>query len=120
MPGLMSVELKGLHFYAFHGLYKEEKKTGNSFLVDLSVFFEPQSGTITDLSETINYARLYDLVKEEMQKPRHLLETLAMELAEIIHSAYPTIKKINISIDKTQAPIVGMIGTAGVTYQREY
>jgi dihydroneopterin aldolase len=116
MTGMMSIELKALHFYAFHGLYKEEKKTGNSFIVDLSVSFLPSSGTITDLSDTINYAKLYALVKEEMQKPRHLLETLAMELAEIIHAVYPAVKKIHIAIDKKQAPIVGMIGTAGVNY----
>src|SRR5690242_7494134 len=100
MSNTLTVELKGLRFYAYHGLYAEEKKTGNEFEVNLSVSFEPQGGTITDISDTVNYSKLYTLVRSEMQKPRHLLETFVMELAEMIHLSYPRIRSIDISITK--------------------
>ncbi len=116
MTGLISVELKGLHFYAYHGLYAEEKKSGNEFQIDLSVSYAPASGTITGISDTVNYAKLYALLKSEMAKPRHLLETFVMELAEIIHASYPRVKKIEISISKLHVPIAKFIGTAGVKY----
>ncbi len=120
MNNTLTIELKALRFYAFHGLFAEEKKTGNEFEVDLSVSYEPISGTVTDISDTINYAKLYELVKTEMQKPRHLLETLAMEITEIIHASYPQAKKIAISITKLHVPIAKFTGMAGVTYTAEF
>ncbi len=93
MPGLLTIELKQLHFFANHGLYAEERKTGNEFEVNLIVSYQPTSGTITDISDTVNYVQLYDLLKAEMQKPRHLLETFVMEVTELIHAAFPQIKE---------------------------
>jgi 7,8-dihydroneopterin aldolase/epimerase/oxygenase len=120
MAGSITVELKGLHFYAYHGLYAEEKKTGNEFEVNLSVVYEPVSGTVTDISDTVNYAKLYALLKTEMAKPRHLLETFVMEVAEMIHISYPQVKKIEISITKLHVPIAKFIGTATVAYAKEF
>lgn len=95
---IMTVELKELRFYAFHGLYGDEKKTGNEFEVSLCVDFDPVETVITNIAVTVNYARLYEIVKTEMQKPRALLETLAMEIVEAIHVSFPQIKKADISI----------------------
>ena len=120
MAGLISIELKQLRFPAYHGLYVEEKKTGNEFEIDLTVSFLPSAGTITGISDTVNYAELYALLRTEMQKPRHLLETLVMELAEIIHSSFPQIKKIEISVAKLHIPIAKFTGTAGVRYKKDY
>jgi len=117
---LITIELKNLRFFAFHGLYAEERKTGNEFEINLSVSFQPSSGTITGISDTVNYSALYSLLKTEMQKPRHLLETFLMEVAEIIHASFPQIKKIEISITKLHVPIVKFTGTAGGRFEKEY
>ncbi len=120
MTGLITIELKRLRFLAYHGLYAEERKTGNEFEIDISVSYQPSSGTITGIADTVNYSELYALLKKEMQNPRHLLETLVMELAEVIHLAFPAIKKIEISIIKLHVPIAKFTGTAGVRYRAEY
>lgn len=120
MAELITVELKRLHFFAFHGLFAEERKTGNEFDVNLSVCYSPVSGVITDINETVNYAKLFELVKTEMQKPRDLLETLVMEIAELIHASFPQIRKVEISIDKLYPPIAGFDGSVGVIYKKEY
>lgn len=120
MTELITVELKRLHFFAFHGLFAEERKTGNEFEVNLSICYSPVRGVITDINETVNYAKLFELVKTEMQKPRDLLETLIMEIAELIHGSFRQIKKVTISIDKLHPPIAGFNGSVGVTYSKEY
>lgn len=120
MDGLMTIELKGLHFYAYHGLYAEERNTGNEFQVDLTVSYQPGSGTITDISDTVNYAALYALLKKEMANPRHLLETFVMEMAELIHLSFPRIKRIEISITKLHVPIPKFTGRAAVVYAVTY
>ena len=120
IAGLLTIELQKLHFFAFHGLYPEEKKMGNEFEVNLNVSYLPASGTITDISETVNYVVLYNLLKTEMQKPRHLLETFVMEVTEQIHLSFSQIKKVEISITKLHPPIEKFTGTVGVKYCQEY
>lgn len=120
MRGLITIELKKLRFLAYHGLYAEESKTGNEFEIDLSVSYQPSSATITSISDTVNYSELYALLKKEMQVARHLLETLVMELAEVIHASFSQIKKIEISITKLHVPIAKFTGTAGVRFVKEY
>lgn len=118
--GLISISLKNLRFRSYHGLYAEEQKAGNEFDVDLTILYQPNSGTITSINDTVDYAKLYDLVKQEMSKPRKLLETLAMELAGILHTEFPQIKKISISITKLQAPMHRYVGKAEVNYEVDY
>ena len=120
MAALITVELKKLHFFAYHGLYAEERKTGHEFEVNLFVSYLPVSGTITGISDTVNYVELYELLKSEMQKPRELLETFVMEVSEIIHLSFSQIKKIEIAVTKLHPPITGFTGTVGVKYSKEY
>jgi dihydroneopterin aldolase len=120
MNGIMTIAIKDVRMHAFHGVFAEERKTGHSFLIDLSVDFKPVSGTITALSETIDYVRLYEFLKKEMEQPRALLETLVMELAEHIHIAFPGIVKVDIAITKTSPPITGFAGKVGVSYSRAF
>ena len=120
MAGLITVELKHLRFFAYHGLFAEERKTGNEFEVNLAVSFEPDETVITELNHSINYAKLHALVKEEMKQHRDLLETFVMELAEKIKTVFPEIKKIDISIEKLHPPIIQFHGSVGVKYVKEY
>ena len=120
MEGLITVELKQLRFFAHHGLYPEEKKTGNEFEVNLSVFYLPNQGTITDISETINYALLYELVKNEMSRPTGLLETITMNIAAKIRTGFPQAKRISISISKIHPPIPNFTGSVRVSFDKEY
>lgn len=116
---MIQIELKKVRFHAFHGLYEEEKKAGNDYEFNLFVNWET-NGMITSLSETVNYAKLYELVKAEMIIPRQLLETLLMELAEKIHEEFPFVKEINMSVTKLNAPIINFIGSTSVTYKKTY
>jgi dihydroneopterin aldolase len=116
---MIKVELKNVRFHAFHGLYEEEKKAGNDYEFNLSVSWKAEE-IITSLSETVNYAMLYELVKAEMIMPRQLLETLLMELAEKIHEEFPFVKEINMSVTKLNAPIINFIGSTSVTYKKTY
>ena len=40
MAGWMTIELKGLRFFAEHGMYVEERKVGNQFEIDLEVSYK--------------------------------------------------------------------------------
>lgn len=120
MSGEITIELKALRFFAYHGLYAEERKTGNEFEVNLSIGYIPVSGTVSHLDDTVNYASLYELLKAEMQRPRDLLETFVMEVTEIIHLSFTQVKKVEITVTKLHPPISKFTGTVGVKYYKEY
>ena len=119
MNNNLTISLNKLHFFAYHGLYAEEKKIGAEFEVNLSVSFQPEE-KVTALDETVNYQKLYSLLKAEMKKPRELLETLVMEIVQAIHLSFSTIKKVEISITKLRVPVVGFTGNVTVKYSKEY
>lgn len=116
---MITVELINIRFHAYHGLYAEERKSGSDYEFNLSVNWE-ESNLVTDLSQTVNYARLHELVKEEMKIPRQLLETLLMELSERIHKEFPLVKEISMSLAKLNPPIVNFIGSTSVTYRKQF
>ena len=115
-----TIELRGLEFFSFHGLYEEEKKVGGEFVVDVVAKFPAQDHKLTAIDETVNYAALFAIVKEEMNQPRELLETVAQAIAEKIYAKYAVIKEIEVRIEKKKAPIVGISGTVAAGYRKVY
>lgn len=117
---MITVEIRKLRLFAYHGLFPEERKTGNEFEINLAVSYLPQKERIDAIADTVNYARLFQLVKEEFQTPTALLETLAMAITGVIREEFPFVKKISLSIDKLHPPITGFTGQVGVKYEKEY
>jgi 7,8-dihydroneopterin aldolase/epimerase/oxygenase len=120
MTNTITISLSHLRFFAYHGLYAEERKVGNEFEVNLSVSYTATETVIAELDHSINYVKLQELVKAEMQQHRDLLETFVMELAEKIHVAFPIVKKVEIAIDKLHPPIAKFSGNVSVKFTKEY
>lgn len=120
MAQVITIHLEQLRFFAFHGLYAEEKKTGNAFEMNLSVSFQRADTVITALEDTLNYAEVYGLVKEEMQRPRELLETFLTELAATLKTRFPEITLVKMSLYKLTVPIEGFAGKVGVELERRF
>jgi dihydroneopterin aldolase len=117
---MVTIRLKQLRFFAHHGLYEEERKVSNEFMVDLEVVFEPSVAVIEKMSETINYIKLYELIKGHMLQSTDLIETLAMRISNNIHESYPRVKKVSISITKKYPPVINFSGNVAVNYVKEY
>ena len=118
--GEFTIELRNLEFYSFHGLYDEEKKVGGEFVVDAFAKFPAEDHTLTSIKETVNYAALFAIIKEEMAQPRELLETIAQSIAEKIYAKYSVIKEVEIRIEKKKAPIAGLNGSVAAKYRKVY
>jgi 7,8-dihydroneopterin aldolase/epimerase/oxygenase len=113
---LLTIQLKDLLFRSFHGVYQEETVLGGDFLVNLTVDFIPPLNIIRQLDETLNYETLFERVKQKMDKPTPLLETIAMELADEILRNYHGVNKVWVAIEKRNPPIPGLTGSVQVSY----
>lgn len=107
--------LKNVRFHAYHGVLEQEQAVGNDYVVNLNVNYDFTCAMRTDeLSGTINYAELYELVKEEMMKPSKLLEHVVGRIGDRIFSEYPSVTEIQLAINKLNPPFGADCDGAGV------
>ncbi|MDZ4715212.1 MAG: dihydroneopterin aldolase [Cytophagales bacterium] len=112
--------LEGLEFHAYHGVYPQERSSGNKFEVDVAVetVISP-SAFSDDLTGTINYESLYGVVKSEMEKPSKLLERVGHAMASKILATFPEALGVDITISKFNPPIGGVCRKASVAIRQE-
>ena len=116
MPSnIMTIRLNNVELFGYHGLYKEEQILGNTFIVNLSVDFIPVTAIINDINDTIDYVKVYDMVKERMQTPTPLLETIVEDIATNIFEKFPITKKVTLEITKTKVFIDTLNGNMSVS-----
>lgn len=107
--------LEGLEFHAFHGVYPHERESGNWFETDITVDTNILEGTIgDDLANTVNYETLYQIIREEMEKPSKLLETVAEGIVKRILDELPEVLQVEIKIAKLNPPIGGKCKKASI------
>lgn len=113
---MLKVGLYGAEFFARHGFYEQEQITGNRFVVDVEVeYHNPNDLTADELSNTVNYEQLYELVAQEMQATKKLLETVAQGIVNRIKQQFPFVGKLTVSIKKLNPPLKGKVACSGIT-----
>ena len=117
---MVIIELTDLLFDGLHGVYPQEKLTGNRFVVNCRVGYREQQPVVQDLHDTLNYVSVYEVIQEKMLVPVPLLETLAMEIGWAIHRMNPYIRFIEIQIKKLHLPVIGMQGSVAVAWHKEF
>ena len=77
------IMLKGLHFRAYHGVLPQEHVTGNDYTVDLRLECNLEPASASDqVTDTVNYAEVCQLVGEEMARESQLIEHVAGRIAK--------------------------------------
>ena len=109
------IYLRNVRFDAFHGVLPQEGIVGNDYLVHLVLDYDFSSAIQTDeLQGTLNYAEVYQKVREEMVVPSKLLEHVAGRIAHRLFSDFPEIQKLQLSITKVNPPMGADSDGAGV------
>ncbi len=109
-----TIHLVDILLHGYHGLFEEEKLVGNTFKINVTVVYTPAHFPITNLSDTIDYGAVFQILKSQMQVPTPLLETLAANFCTSVFEKYTTAQEISINIQKMVPPISGMVGSVAV------
>jgi 7,8-dihydroneopterin aldolase/epimerase/oxygenase len=104
------IRLVNMTFYGYHGVSAAEKETGRRYEVDCELAVDlAEPGKTDDLTDTIDYAAVYDLVADIVQnRSFSLLEGLAGKIASELLAAFPVIE-VKIRVRKMMPPIAGTI-----------
>lgn len=120
MAGHFFIELKGLRFFAGHGMYQEEILVGNEFEVSVLIECKAPKKEINSIDKTINYVEVYRIIGEVFNVRKQLLEACAMQISDRLYNQFPEIEKLVISIYKLNPPITGFTGSVGITYTKDF
>ncbi|WP_394366936.1 dihydroneopterin aldolase [Blattabacterium cuenoti] len=103
--------LENIKLFGFHGCMPEEKYIGSHYTINIEIEFDFYQASINDdLSKTINYVDLYDIVKKEMNINSKLIEHLARRIIQKIKDyKRPLVKYTKIKICKENPPLQGNV-----------
>lgn len=120
MPEHDAIHLRGLEFYAYHGVLPEEQVLGQRFLIDMDIFIDlRQAGTSDQVGDTIHYGEVYQVIKTCVTAERYqLLERLAEEIAKRVLEKFLCVA-VRVEVHKPQAPIPGIFRDVSVEIRRE-
>lgn len=112
--GLIAIE--NMHFYAYHGCFREERKKGTQFVVDIFLKTPTQKAEKTDnLEETVDYQQVYLLIKKEMEQPSSLLEHVGRRVIDAVMQAFPQVEEVEVKLSKMNPPLGGIVDRVSVT-----
>lgn len=117
---MVQVELKDLRMLTYHGLHEGESLAGNPCQVDLRVIFNEGEEEIHSISQTVDYEKLYQIIKQRMAGNTPLLEKLCEDIISRIKQEYPMVSEIFLSVYKLQAAIENLNGRVGVTIHKKF
>ncbi len=118
MP-ISTVRLVNAVFYAHHGVMKEEHRIGGRYEVDVSMDLDFEEAARTDdLALTVDYEKIYRLVKEIiMQNNFYLIERLAYLIAQRVQETYDKVQGIEVTVRKPNPPVGGTCDRAEAVYR---
>lgn len=114
------ITLTGLRVRGTHGVFEHEKRDGQDFLVDVTVWLELAPAAATDkLADTLDYGELAARVAALVGGPsRDLIETVATEAAEDLMRWDARLHAAEVTIHKPHAPIELPFADVAVTVRR--
>lgn len=112
---IITITLETMKFHALHGVMEMERIIGGEYLVDLSYTIDSKAVETDCLEDTLSYADLYLLVKNEMTQPSQLIEHVAGRVLSAIKNRYPQIQKTTVRVSKLNPPVSGEVERATVT-----
>lgn len=109
------IYLRNVRFHAYHGVLPQERLIGNDYVVNLRIGYPFEKAMRTDaVTDTLNYAEVFEVVKAEMGNPHALIERAAAAIIEALEKSFPLIRTIDLDICKCNPPMGADCDGAGV------
>ncbi|MET3806195.1 dihydroneopterin aldolase [Nakamurella sp. UYEF19] len=113
------ITLTGLKIFGYHGVFEHERRDGQDFVVDLTLWLDLTVAARTDnLTTTVHYGELAELAAGIIGgPPRDLIEAVAGEIADKVIATYP-VHAVEVTLHKPSAPIPLDFVDVAVTIRR--
>lgn len=101
------IKIQNLEVFGHHGVFSEETKLGQKFLVNATMYTNTRAaGYSDDLEKSINYGEVCHFITGYMQNHTFkLIEAVAEHMSQAMLMEYPLLQKLDLEIRKPWAPI---------------
>lgn len=114
------VFIDGLEVFANHGVFPEENKLGQKFVVSATIYCDTRrAGETDDLAASIDYGAVcHDIDAFLRGRTFRLIERAAEALSAYLLDRYPSMLGVRLRIDKPWAPVGLPLKSVGVEIER--
>jgi dihydroneopterin aldolase len=119
LDGSDRIALRGLRVRGRHGVYEHERRDGQDFVVDITVWLDlAPAAASDDLTDTLNYGELAHRAAAIVGgPPADLIETVAGRIADDVLTD-PRVRAVEVTLHKPQAPVPLEFGDVAVVVHR--
>lgn len=119
MEGLDEIRLTGLRVFGRHGVYPDERRDGQWFVIDFAVGIDTGPAAASDdVEDTVHYGELAERVAAIVEgEPVDLIETLAARIADALLEP-DAVRAAEVTVHKPDAPIPLTFADVAVTIRR--
>jgi dihydroneopterin aldolase len=120
VSALDKIFVNQMEFYGYHGVFPEETRLGQRFIVDLMVLIDlKKAGESDELDYSVNYGELFQVCKEIVEgKPYKLVEAIAEKIAETVLKKFTLVSEATVKVIKPDPPIPGHYRSVAVEITR--
>jgi dihydroneopterin aldolase len=102
--------VEGIKVYAYHGCLEEEGKIGCNYIVDVTMDTDfTEAAKTDDLSKTIDYVVVYNIVKTQMAIRSKLIEQVGQRIVDELKKQFASLKKVEVKVTKLNPPMNGNV-----------
>lgn len=114
------IKIQNLEVYCNHGVFPEETKLGQKFLISAVLYMDTREAGLTDhLERSVNYGEVSHFMKEYMESHTFkLIEAVAENLARELLLHFSLLTQVTLEIKKPWAPIGLPLDTVSIEITR--
>jgi 7,8-dihydroneopterin aldolase/epimerase/oxygenase len=102
------IRVEGIELYAHHGCLEEEALIGSHYRVDVEIKTDfTEAAKQDDLSKTVDYVAVYQIVRREMKVRAKLIEHVGQRIVDAIKTELDAIERVKVKVSKLSPPING-------------
>lgn len=119
MDFIDEITLTGVRAFGYHGVFDEERREGQNFVVDATLYVDTSRAAETDdVTDTVHYGELAERIVAIVEgEPVNLLEKLAHRIAQTVLEN-PLVRMVAVTVHKPEAPITVPFQDVSVTVRR--
>lgn len=109
------IEVNGIKLYTNHGCLQEEADIGGHYTVDVSMTTDfSLAAKEDDLSKTIDYVLINQIVHEEMMQRSKLIEHVGQRIIDRIKRESKNLFSVRVKVTKITPPINGDVDNVAI------
>jgi 7,8-dihydroneopterin aldolase/epimerase/oxygenase len=107
--------VEGIRLYAYHGCLNEEALIGAEYEVNVLMDTDfSEAAQTDDLTQTVDYVTVYNIVKQEMAVRSKLLEHVAQRIIDKLKKEFTTLQQVEVKVTKINPPMNGNVERVSV------